>query len=370
MYLFIITALLIYTAMHLLVYWGMRPLLVNHPAVPALVMAWMALMIASPFVVRFLERLELELAARALAWIGYTWMGFVFLAFCLFALLAGVELLFLLLGKIELSLSGFTIHGALSAVVVAFLVLGTGLYGIYEAKCLTVERVTLSSEKLEPGRVVRIVQVSDLHLGLMNREEMLAPVILKLKELQPDLLVATGDVVDAQINHIDELSELWRQIDAPLGKYAVLGNHETYAGLGQSMDFLRNSGFTVLRNELREIGEELTLVGLDFDRRIDEAPLLATRDTSRYTVVLKHVPTVNPLAEGLFDLQLSGHTHKGQIFPFNYLTAIRFPMIAGLYELSGGSRLYTSRGTGTWGPPMRVGSMPEVTLFEITGRMN
>jgi predicted MPP superfamily phosphohydrolase len=80
---------------------------------------------------------------------------------------------------------------------------------------------------------------------------------------------------------------------------------------------------------------------------------------------LKHRPLFDPLTEGNFDLQLSGHTHRGQIFPFNYITGLNFPMQDGLYDLPGGSRLYTSRGTGTWGPPMRVYSPPEITLFEI-----
>jgi predicted MPP superfamily phosphohydrolase len=368
LYLFIIVALSIYTVMHLVAYWGMRPLLVNHPAVPSLVVAWMALMTAAPFAVRFLERQGFELAARGVAWVGYTWMGFLFLAFSLFACIGAVELILFVAGRFAPALADLTIHGAVTATLACLLVLGVGLYGIYEAKCLTVERVELTSEKLTPSQSIRIAQVSDLHLGLMLREEVLAPVVLKLAELKPDLIVATGDVVDAQINHIDELIELWRQIDAPLGKYAILGNHETYAGVAQSMEFLQNSGFTVLRNEARELGEALTLIGLDYERHAEEPVLMGGQDNARYKVVLKHVPTVRPDVMGLFDLQLSGHTHKGQIFPFNLITGMKFPMLAGLYRLSGGSNLYTSRGTGTWGPPMRVGAPPEITLIEIKGR--
>jgi predicted MPP superfamily phosphohydrolase len=366
-YLFVIIALSVYTVMHLIAYWGLRPLLVNHPAVPALVIGWMALMTISPFVVRFLERQGFELAARGVAWVGYTWMGFLFLAFSLFVLFGAVELLLFVAGKLRPAMAGMSVHTAFSAALACLLVLGAGLYGIYAAKRLTVEQVTLTSGKLAPTQTVRIAQISDLHLGLMLREEVLAPVVLKLNELKPDLIVATGDVVDAQINHISELIELWRQVDAPLGKYAILGNHETYAGVAQSMDFLQKSGFKILRNEAQEVGDALTLIGLDYERHAEEPVLIGGQDNARYKVVLKHLPTVRPDVVGLFDLQLSGHTHGGQLFPFNLITATKFPLLKGLFRLDGGSSLYTSRGTGTWGPPMRVGSAAEITLFEIKG---
>ncbi len=97
----------------------------------------------------------------------------------------------------------------------------------------------------------------------------------------------------------------------------------------------------------------------------DETALLQGLDRSRFTILLKHRPRVGRHAEGLFDLQLSGHAHRGQIFPFNLITAIPYPMQDGLYTLAEGSRLYTSRGTGTWGPPMRVFAPPEITVFDI-----
>ena len=217
--------------------------------------------------------------------------------------------------------------------------------------------------------VARFLQVSDLHLGLLNREGALKRVVSRLKELEPDLLVATGDMVDAQLDHLDGLSDLWGEINPPLGKFAVTGNHEVYAGLGQSLEFLRGSGFTVLRNESRDVGDILTLAGVDDDQvrssPTDESGLLGSRPQGFFTVLLKHRPSVSPGALGRFDLQLSGHTHLGQIFPFRFLTGLQYPRQNGLYDLPGGAKLYTSRGTGTWGPPMRVLAPPELTVFEV-----
>jgi len=368
--LFVLTAVSIYAAMHAVVLWGVHPLVTGRPHLPRLVLWWMGLMILAPLAVALLERGGRELAARGIAWLAYTWLGLLFLAFSLFAALGTWELLAWLAAKGLPSLPRLSLHGPQTAALGSLLAVATGLYGSYEARQLRLETVRLTTPKLGAGRDrLRLVQVSDLHLGLLRREEALRPVVARLKELAPDLLVATGDVVDAQINHLDGLSDLWREVDPPLGKFAITGNHEVYAGLGQSLEFLRRSGFIVLRNESRDVGGALTLVGVDDDHvrgpRPDEAALLSAQPRGRFTVLLKHRPSVSPGGAGLSDLQLSGHTHLGQIFPFRFLTGLQYPLQNGLYELPGGGKLYTSRGTGTWGPPMRVLAPPEITVFEV-----
>jgi hypothetical protein len=298
-------------------------------------------------------------------------MGLLFLAFCLFAVMATGHLLALLIKQLLPSLPLLTPHRPAGSALVLLAVLAAGFYGFFEATNLRVEKVVLSTDRLPAaGRPLRLVQISDLHLGLIHREEALAPIISRLQQLQPDLLVVTGDMVDAQIDHLEGLSLLWQRIQPPLGKFAVTGNHEYYAGLDQSLAFLRRSGFRLLRGEAVTVGERITLAGVDDPTgraEQDEAALLAKQPRRRFTVLLKHRPRVNPKAAGLFDLQLSGHAHRGQIFPFNLLTGLEYPLQDGLYDLPGNGRLYTSRGTGTWGPPMRVLSPPELTLFEIVG---
>lgn len=369
MLLFVAVFLTVYGLMHALAFWGMHPLLASHPALPGLVWFWMGLMIGSPVLVRILDRSGHVAAARGLAWVSYCWMGLLFIAFCLFAVMAGWHLLALLTKQLLPHLPLLTLHRPAGAALVLLVTLGAGLYGIYEATDLRIETIQLVSDKLPPGRDrLRIAQISDLHLGLLHRGETLAPVLAELHRLQPDLLVATGDIVDAQMDHLAPLSELWQRIDPPLGKYAVTGNHEYYAGLDQSLDFLKRSGFTVLSNEGVTVKQTVTLVGVNDPtarEQVQEALLLEQNSQGLFTVLLKHRPLIDKKAAGLFDLQLSGHAHRGQIFPFNLLTALEYPRQNGLYDLPAGGWLYTSRGTGSWGPPMRILSPPEITVFEI-----
>lgn len=366
MSLFIIVALGVYTLMHLVVYWGVRPLLLGHGAIAPVTLAWMALMIMMPFAARFAERTAASGAARILAWTGYTWMGFVFIAFTLFLLLMlfhygikGISFLYSKEGTLSL-------HGPVTALAVLLAVTSVGLYGMMKAHDIKTERVVISTPSIESGKSYKIAQVSDVHLGVMNHAEVLAPIAAAITAEKPDLILATGDVVDAQINHLDGLSAIWADLKPPLGKFAILGNHEYYAGLDHSLQFLADGGFRVLRDETAAIGPFL-VAGVDDRTEGRAATLLKAGGQDLFKVFMKHRPEVEPGSEGLFDLMLSGHTHGGQIYPFRYLTMRRFPYLEGFYQLQKGSILYVNRGTGTWGPPMRVGADPELTIFEIRG---
>lgn len=366
--LFVAVFLAIYAAMHALVFWGTRPLLPPRGAL--LLAAVMALAIALPIVVRMLDRAEIPLVIiRPLAVAGYVWMGYLFLAFALFLPLGGYHLARAGSSPFFPSVARLPGHGPKAAAFVLLLALAAGTYGLVEASRLRIERVRLPTPKLpaETG-AVRLVQISDLHLGLLSRDETARKVAEAIAPLKPDLIVVTGDMVDAQIDHVEKMAEPFSALRPPLGMFAVTGNHEVYAGLPQSLSFLRRAGFTILRNETAPAGEWLTVAGVDdpaAGSAVDEASLLRTAPAGRFTILLKHRPQVDLAAASLFDLQLSGHTHRGQIFPFNFLTALFYPLQDGLYPLTRGSQLYTSRGTGSWGPPMRLHSPPEITLFEI-----
>lgn len=370
MLLFALIFLAIYSAMHALVFWGFFPLLSGHRGLPVVISIWMGVMIFAPIMVRILDRNDYQTLARALAWVSYGWMGLLFLAFSLLSVVGIWHILALLLRSFLPSLPMLSLYGPGCAMVVLLAVLATGLYGFYEAANLRVEKLTLFSAKLPAEQGLSVALVSDVHLGLIHQEEALAPIVSRLLELKPDLLVATGDMVDAQMDHLNGLSALWQRVDPPLGKFAVTGNHEYYAGLDQALAFHQRSGFRMLRGEAVTVDGLVTLVGVDDPTgsdKVDEADLLRNTQSGLFTLLLKHRPRFNTESAGLFDLQLSGHAHRGQIFPFNLLTRLEYPLQNGLYDLAGGSRLYTSRGTGTWGPPMRVGSPPEITLFEIVG---
>ena len=340
----------------------------------------MLCMVLAPVASRILERQGAEGAAGAVSWAGFLWLGFLFL---LVVALAAVDLY-----RAAASLAGFASGRPLAALVpgakTAFLVplalsLAASAWGFHEALDVRTERVVIETDRL-PAHVerVRICQISDVHLGPIVRGERLARMLRIVRQENPDLLVSTGDLVDGPAARLPGLLEPFGDIRPALGKFAVTGNHEFYAGLEQALAFTREAGFEVLRGEARDLGGVLTLAGVDdpagrgfsLKGRADgERELLAGLSRDRFVLFLKHRPLVEEGSLGLFDLQLSGHTHRGQIYPFNHVVDLYFPRSSGLHDL-GRSHLYVSRGSGTWGPPMRVLAPPEVTVIEIVNRKN
>ena len=355
--------------MNALVYLKARMLLPDRWGVQLCLGLFLALMVVSPIGARLLERNGYEWPARILAHLGYNWMGFVFLSVWWFLAAGALGLAFRLLNAVvrfHLPL----LNGKLSTGIVFSLVLLTCIYGYTEARRIRVEHIELKTDKL-PRTMdrLKIAHVSDIHLGLINGKEQLQEIVELIRLEQPDLLVATGDIVDGDMANNGEIHELWNQTQPRLGKYAVTGNHEFYAGLDQALEAIRRSGFRVLRGEGVVAQGVLNIVGVDDPTGgspIDEASLLAASQNGLFTLYLKHRPEVPEKNRGLFDLQLSGHTHRGQIFPFSFFTGMVYPLQNGLYDLGSGSRLYASRGTGTWGPPMRVLSPPELGIIELT----
>ena len=248
------------------------------------------------------------------------------------------------------------------------------VWGAFEAWDIRLEKVTLASDKI-PAHLsgLRIVQISDVHLGLIVRHKRLAKILTVVKEAKPDILVSTGDLVDGQINNLKGLAEMLGEINPRYGKYAVTGNHEFYAGLNESLAFTEKAGFTVLRNSGVIVADLFNVAGVDdatlqyFSKQKmpSEKDMLQLLDRHNFTLLLKHRPVVDQESLGYFDLQLSGHTHKGQMFPFNIITLLYFPIHWGCLNPVDHCYLYVSRGSGTWGPPIRFLSPPEVTLIEI-----
>ena len=264
--------------------------------------------------------------------------------------------------------------GRTAFLCIAGLAVALSAYAIVEASRIEVVRVRIVTDRL-PASVpsLRIAQITDLHLGLIHRNGKAREVAAIVAREHPDIVVSTGDLVDGQLDGVAELAEILRGIPAPRGKFAALGNHEYYAGIDRAIAFTRKSGFTVLRDESVTIDDAVRIAGVDdpagaqFGRTggTTEAALLGDRPAVRFTLLLKHRPQLDPVPGGKFDLQLSGHTHHGQIFPFRLLTRLVFPLLAGDHPVPGGGILHVSRGTGTWGPPMRFLAPPEVTVVEI-----
>jgi len=258
----------------------------------------------------------------------------------------------------------------MKAGVLSLLVLVLSLYASYEARQIQIESLTIETEKLPSGiSKIRIALISDLHIGLRVSPAKPEAGLKTIRTHSPDLLICAGDLVDGHIPDRQTMARLFRSAaDFPLGKFAVIGNHEVYAGLDNSLLFLKESGFTVLRQEIRTLPVGLRIAGID-DEHVspvvgDKFDFLKKAARDSFTILIRHRPLVEkgPL---LIDLQLSGHTHAGQIFPFNFVVARVFSYYSGLYHLTGGSLLYTNRGTGTWGPQMRLWAPPEITIIDL-----
>lgn len=341
-------------------------------AVPALA-AWIVLMTFSLPLVWRLEHGGRHRAATVVAWAGFCWMGWVFLFFWIALGLDVLGLAVTAAGAAldaDVSVPAATLS---SFPLTAGLALALAAYGFFDARRLRVEHVRLASAKLRPqSGTFRLALISDVHLGVISGARRLRRLVERLRQLDADLVVSAGDLVDGLEYRVRELAPLFDALRPRCGKFAVTGNHEYYAGIGHALDFHRRAGFTVLRGTAADITDAVSIAGVDdptgrhrdAGNRTDESVPLSGIPRGRFTILLKHQPVVDPRAEELFDLQLSGHVHKGQIFPFGLLVRLVYPVRTGLTRLAGGW-LYVSRGTGTWGPPMRVAAPPEITLIEI-----
>ncbi len=365
---FLLTFIVAYSLMNGYVLNKARALFPDRPSTRILLLCFLALMVFAPMGARLCERGGHPTLAHLLAFTGYPWMGFVFLAFWVFLLTDAVSLM------AKYTHVAPALHNPLlktrgAAVVIFGIVALIFLYGIVEARSIRTERVTITTSKLPPGvDRLRIAQISDVHLGLIVGEGRLKNMLQMVEAEKPDLLVATGDMVDGNIVDRGEIFRQFQALQPPLGKFAVTGNHEVYTGIAQSFEALRMAGFRILEGEAVDVGGVLTVAGVDDPARgapMDEAALLEPLQNGRFVLFLKHRPQPVENSQGLFDLQLSGHTHRGQIFPFRFFTGMSYPMQDGLYHLKNGSKLYTSRGSGTWGPPIRVLSPPEVTIIDL-----
>lgn len=375
---FLVTFLLVYGSAHAYAFAKARQALHVWKRVPLVGILGIALLAFSPVAVRLMDGAAPPGFVRLATWCSFTWMGYLFHLTWTNLLVDGANLaakaanLFAAERFPILIPPGRRLYLSLCALSASFCA-----WGVYEAHAVRPRHLVLPAAKLPPGvERVRIAQVSDAHFGTIVRLPAAERMARIVEEAKPDLIVATGDLPDASPEQVEGLHAPFARLSAPLGKYAVTGNHEYYAGIGGSLDFLGKAGFTVLRGEEATPGGVLRLVGVSdravirsggegsSPREAEAAPILA-RPSPLYTVLLRHQPLTMPGEAGRFDLQLSGHTHDGQVWPFRYASRVAYPVGIGLVPLPGGSTLYVSRGAGTWGPPMRFLAPPEVAIIDL-----
>ncbi|EFK08041.1 Ser/Thr phosphatase family protein [delta proteobacterium NaphS2] len=346
-----------------------------HKGLALPLLLFMVFMVVCPILVRMAEHNGMESLGRILAYVGYIWMGFLFLFFVVAALLDIYTGLVLLISRIlDGSLAKWTLSPKALFFVSLSVSLAGGAYGLLEASMIRTEHLVVKSPEFpeKMGRF-RVVQISDVHLGLIVGKRRLSHILNLVRAAKPDILVSTGDLLDGQIDGIKDLAKAFQTINPPYGKFAVNGNHEYYVGIDRARRFCKWAGFTLLNDAAVDIPGVLVIAGIDdmtaerfgASGNIKEKTLLSKWPKKEFLLVLKHRPVLDTKSEGLFDLQLSGHTHNGQLFPFSLIVRMIFPIGAGLLNLPDGAALYVSRGSGTWGPPMRLFSPPEVTIIDL-----
>lgn len=258
---------------------------------------------------------------------------------------------------------------AVGATAVAAGTVGYGMYSVMRGPRL--KRVTVPLAKLpRQAHGFRIAVVSDIHLGPILGRAHTRRIVETINRTNPDMIAVVGDLVDGSVEDLGPAAEPLRELDARHGAYFVTGNHEYFSGAAQWVDHVRELGLRPLENQRTELGGfDLAgvndVTGEDEGQGPDFEAALGDRDPSRACVLLAHQPVViHDAVDHGVDLQLSGHTHGGQMWPGNYLAELGNPTVAGL-ERYGDTQLYVSRGAGAWGPPVRVGAPPDVTVVEL-----
>ena len=340
------------------------------PVLTTLLVALGALLIVGFVATRFVAR---DLASPLL-WVTYTWLGLVFL---LLVLLGVADLGRAIHALARRFISDEPLDPERRLFISRILGGGAGLaaaslggVGVYNAVAtLGVKDVTVPVAKLHADSSgYRIVQVSDIHVGPTIGKAFLEDMVARVNALEPDLVAITGDLVDGSVAELGPVVRVLGDLRAKDGVYFVTGNHEYYSGVEEWCDFLKDLGIRVLRNERVAVGgaNGFDLAGVDDPSgRPDLPAALEGRDPERALVLLAHQPKAIVEAEKLgVDLQLSGHTHGGQIFPWNFLVRLQQPYVSGLHD-HGKAKIYVSNGTGYWGPPMRIGAAAEITRIAL-----
>jgi predicted MPP superfamily phosphohydrolase len=305
-------------------------------------------LLASAMVSRRLSRA----AALPYLLVGYLWFGLA---------------TYLLLGAAATQLAvALGAAPRLAAALAGAAALATVVYGIvHVGHGPRVRRVEIALARL-PVASYTIVQLTDVHIGPILGREFAAQVASQVNALDPDLIVITGDLVDGRLSELRPHIEPFRDLRARDGVFAVTGNHEYYWNAEGWLEHIRSLGIRVLRNEHVTIAGAFQLAGVDDSSAGEDVPrALAGRDPALPLVLLAHHPrTIRRAAPAGVDLQLSGHTHGGQLLPLGWLSRLFEPHVAGLARF-GATWLYVSEGTGYWGPPMRVGTTQEITAITL-----
>ncbi|MCL6099140.1 MAG: metallophosphoesterase [Bacteroidetes bacterium] len=326
---------------------------------------------------RFLERAFPSIIGTVLIWIGSFWIAFMFY---FFLSLVALDLLRLInhfvpffpeiISKNPEKTKRFT------ALVIILFVFITVAGGYINTKMIVVQHYRIPVKKSAGNlKSLNIAMASDIHLGTILDSSFLEKVVDKINALNPDIVLLPGDIIDEDIGPVlrDNMGHLLESIKSKYGVYAVTGNHEYIGGADAACNYLTAHGIKMLRDSVVKIDNDFYVIGREDrsirqfsnKRRKDLKELLNGVDTSLPLILMDHQPFgLNDAFDNGIDLQLSGHTHNGQLWPMNFLISKIYELDWG-YMIKGNTHYYVSCGVGGWGPPIRTGSRPEIVNIKL-----
>jgi predicted MPP superfamily phosphohydrolase len=300
-----------------------------------------------------------NVATRAYYFFSGSWVGFLINLVMFFAVAWGVVWL--------ASIRNIVLNNKYIGIVVIFLAAAYSAYGIWNSFNPIIKRVDVSINNLPKEWIgKKVIQISDVHLGHIYRQGYVENLVSKINSTNPDVVVITGDLFDGTDGNLETFVEPLRKIQAPEGVYFITGNHETYLGIDNTYKIIAQTDIVPLRDSLKNING-LQFIGIDYplrgaDRDISKIiPAMPGYDPNTPSILLIHEPLQIKAAKKLgIALQLSGHTHKGQLFPFGFVTSLVYGGYDYGFKREGSFAIYTTSGLGGWGPPMRTEKRAEI----------
>ncbi len=336
--------------------------------------------LASTYVAgRILENIWLSHLSHILVWTGSFWLG-AMLYF--FLVVVFIDLIRLINHFFPFFPSFITANMEKTRWLVFLLIVGsttlTLVAGAINARNPVVRKVDIHIQKEPPGgpAKLRAVLMSDIHLGTIIANGHLRHIIEKVNKLEPEVIFIAGDILDEDLAPVirQNTGKILKQLSAPLGVFGIMGNHEHIGGAEAALNYLEQHGIQMIRDSIIKVGDLFYLAGReDRDKarfsghpRQSLAKILQGADSSYPLILMDHQPFyLEKAAELGVDLQLSGHTHHGQMWPLNYITRAMYTISYGYGKING-MHAYVSNGVGTWGPPVRVGNRPEIVLLNLS----
>lgn len=335
--------------------------------------------IAATYVLgRILEKVYLSDLSDVLVWMGSFWLAAMLYFFLAVLLLDLVRLINFMVPVFPSFITeNYKEFKYYTLVFASALVVVTVIAGYFNTLHPVIRKLDLHIAKKAGGmQNLNVVMMSDIHLGTLIGNGQLENIINKVDALNPDIILLAGDVLDEDLEPVlrNNIGETLSRLKAPLGVYAVMGNHEYIGGAEAAAEYLSNHGIQIIRDSVVKINDAFYIIGReDRDKkrfsgqeRVSLESLMQQVDDDYPLILMDHQPWYPEKAAELgVDLQLSGHTHHGQLWPLNYITSAIYTVSRG-YAKMGQTHIFVSNGVGTWGPPVRVGNRPEIIHFSLS----